>query len=61
MTDATTAHKMARIFVERYGDKAALEVNRREREARESGMDAEAVDWHRVREALEIMKGPPVT
>lgn len=61
MTDATTAHKMARIFAERYGDRAALEVNRRERKARESGMDHEAEDWHRVRQTLEIMKGPPVT
>ena len=61
MTDATTTHEMAKVFVERFGDKAALEVNKREQRARASGKDTEAEDWHRVRQALETMKGPPVT
>ena len=61
MTDATTTHEMAKVFVERYGDKAALEVNKRRQRAEVSGKDAEAEDWARVRQALEIMRGPPVT
>lgn len=61
MSDSTTTHETAKAFIGRYGDKAVLEVAQRERQAREAGKGTEAKDWHRVREALESMKGPPAT
>ena len=61
MSNMTSTHEMAKIFVARYGSEAALEVHRREQQARQAGQDTEAHNWHRVRQALEIVRGPRVT
>lgn len=59
MTDIKTAQEMAKILSESFGDKAAFEAERREREAREAGQDLEAEEWYEVRKTLDAQSGPP--
>lgn len=49
MTNANSNSVMAKVLVDRYGDGASREAAKRERKASESGHEAEAKDWRRVR------------
>jgi len=59
VVDSETRHQMAEVLRESFGDKAAFEAARREREAREAGQQQEAENWQEVRKLLKEQSGPP--